>query len=925
MAEVANLRAVIDADTGGFTRGMRSVNSQLDDTARKMNGLDGSVAASSGKWKRWGGGVGKAALVGTAAVAGLGIAAGGVLAIGTYKAVQSASDLNETVSKTKVIFGKSAKDILSWSKTSAGALGQSQRQALDAASTFAVFGKSAGLSGKDLTGFSKELSGLSADLASFYNTDPEEAITAIGAALRGESEPIRRFGVLLDDASLRAEAFKQGIIASTKDALTPQQRALAAHALIMKQTKDAQGDFARTSGGLANQQRIFNAELENAKAAIGQSLLPLATAIMPKITAAIPAVVDGIKSLISAVQGIVGPFVQAQGGVAGFQTKAQTLFSQIRSAAVPVMEALGRTFAVVGQMAATVGPALGRYIGTVLQTIGRIAAVALPIIADGIEQIGPPLARIAARLLTFSTFMVRMFGTVLPPIIRTLAPVFSAVFSTIGAVLTAIAALLEGDFSGAWQAAVKAAQIWFVKLPGIILGILGDLVGMAAGKAAEIGRGIIQGIVSAIKAAPGAIKDALAGVLGGALDFAKGLLGIASPSKVFKDEVGKPIGQGIVAGFLNGTATLPSNISDTVSRALDAAKARVDAKRAPLQAAFQRMAQGIMRAFDAETAAGVKRIQDKLNAAQASVNMDFDAQINSRRKAGDELTPAEAALQAERSAYEQRERERAKAEAQDALARAQAEGNAEAILDAQRRIDQIAYDEKIAALEAQAAEERRLKDEATATDLAKLEEQRQARLAALQTQFGDEQLQYESHREVMRQKREDELARLEANLSRANGSVKSKQAELQRFLNNPDIRKAMANSGTNLGKAFADALEDSKGRVTEAVKALAKVVKDYLKLSSPSKLGPLSTLDTWWKAMPDTLVGSVDTSMIGQVAAGIAEPVLGGGAAPSAGGGVIVNVTVQGSVTAEQDLAETIRRELIKTGQRNGTIFGGLA
>lgn len=926
MAEVANLRAVIDADTGGFTRGMRSVNSQLDDTARRMNGLDGTIARSSNGWKRWGGGIGKAALIGTAAVAGLGIAAGGVLAIGAYKAVQSASDLNETISKTKVIFGNSAKDIMAWSKTSASAMGQSQRQALDAASQFAVFGKAAGLSGKDLTGFSKELSVLSADLASFYNTDPEEAITAIGAALRGESEPIRRFGVLLDDASLRAEAFKQGIIASTKDALTPQQKALAAHALIMKQTTDAQGDFARTSDGLANQQRIFNAELENAKAAIGASLLPLATALLPKITAAIPAVVSGIQTLVAAVQGIIGPFVQAQGGVAGFQARATTLFSQIRTAAVPIMDALGRAFAVVGQMAATIGPSLMRYLGTALQTIGRIAAAVLPILADGFEKIGPPLARIAARLLTFSTFMIRVFGTVLPPIIRALAPVFSAVFSTIGTVLNAIAALLEGDFSGAFRLAVSAVKTIMFGMPKFMAEALIKVAAIAVSKAAEIGQGIIQGIVSAIQAAPGAIKDALVGVLGSALDFAKGFLGIASPSKVFKDEVGKPIGQGIIAGFLDGTATLPSNISDTVTRALDQAKARVDAKRAPLQAAFQRMAQGIMRAFDAETAAGVKRIQEKLAGAAKDVNLDIDAKIAARTKSGNGLTPAEAALEAERAANDQRERERDKADAQAALAAAQAEGDAKAILDAQRRLDQIAYDEKIAALEKQAAEERRIKDEATAKDLSALETERESRLAALQRQYDDEQLQYESHREVLRQKREDELARLEASLSRANGSVAAKTKELQAFLNRPDIKKAMASSGTNLGKAFAEALEDTQGRVTSAVKALAKVVQDYLRLRSPAKVGPLASLDTWWTAMPETLIAGVDTSMIGQVAAGIAAPDGGApGGAPAGAAPTVINVTVQGNVTSERDLVDAIRSELLKTGQRNGTIFGGYA
>lgn len=211
------------------------------------------------------------------ATAGITIAAVGLFA---KDAIAAASDLGESLSKTGVIFGDTSQQIRAFADTAAASLGLSKRAALDAASTFATFGKSAGLTGNDLAQFSTQLTSLSADLASFYNSSPEQAITAIGAALRGESEPIRQFGVLLDDATLRQRAFALGLIDTTKNALTPQQKALAAQAEIMAQTSDAQGDFARTSEGLANQQRIMAAEFENARAALGEGLLPVATQIV---------------------------------------------------------------------------------------------------------------------------------------------------------------------------------------------------------------------------------------------------------------------------------------------------------------------------------------------------------------------------------------------------------------------------------------------------------------------------------------------------------------------------------------------------------------------------------------------------------------------------------------------------------------------
>lgn len=191
--------------------------------------------------------------------------------------VASASDLAETASKATQIFGeKQAHSLEKWADAADKAIGQSKQTALDGAATFGVFGKSAGLAGQDLVDFAQQNVDLAADMASFANTSPEEAIVAISSALRGEQEPIRQYGVLLDDATLRQQAMKMGLIKTTKDALTPQQKVLAAHAQILKQTSDQQGDFERTSSGLANQQRILSAEFANTKAEIGQRLLPVA-------------------------------------------------------------------------------------------------------------------------------------------------------------------------------------------------------------------------------------------------------------------------------------------------------------------------------------------------------------------------------------------------------------------------------------------------------------------------------------------------------------------------------------------------------------------------------------------------------------------------------------------------------------------------
>lgn len=189
-------------------------------------------------------------------------------------AINTASDLNEEISKGQVIFGSAAEDIRSFSKTSVESLGLSEVAAMTAAGQFGNLFKTMGMGESEVSRMSQKMTGLAADLGSFHNTTTEDAITAIGAALRGESEPIRRYGVLLDDATLKAEALAKGLYDGT-GSLKPATRALAAYSVILKQTGDAQGDFARTSDGLAGQKKILKANIENLSMEIGQKFLPV--------------------------------------------------------------------------------------------------------------------------------------------------------------------------------------------------------------------------------------------------------------------------------------------------------------------------------------------------------------------------------------------------------------------------------------------------------------------------------------------------------------------------------------------------------------------------------------------------------------------------------------------------------------------------
>jgi hypothetical protein len=363
-----------------------SILADVDDLNKKLKAANTDVDTSSNKLSEFGK---KAGLALTAAAAAAGAFA---IKIG-IDAVKAASNLNETISKVGVLFGKTSKEIEKFAEGAASSLGQTKQQALDAAATFATFGKAAGLSGQDLSKFSIDFVKLSSDLASFNNTSPEQAINAIGSALRGEAEPLRAYGVLLDDASLRQEALALGIVNTTKNALTPQQKVLAAQALIFRQTGAAQGDFERTSDGLANRTRILTAELENAKTTIGDALLPVVLEIAKffseKVIPIVQSVANAFKGSSNETNNFADTLSVMAGTIAGFVVPIfnglRSAFDRIRSAIMDNRDEFESFFEVLKAAA----PIIGNVIGKALEVVGGIASVVLRVISNVIGAIKP--------------------------------------------------------------------------------------------------------------------------------------------------------------------------------------------------------------------------------------------------------------------------------------------------------------------------------------------------------------------------------------------------------------------------------------------------------------------------------------------------------------------------------------------------------
>jgi len=254
---------------------------EFDRLNKQVTGLQGSTGGLGGKLKTLDAGLQKLTGVSLTAGGAIGIASMAVKKMYEYSqvAIKASSDLAETESKVGVVFGDQADAMLRWGESAAEAMGMSSNEALAAAGTYGNLFRAMGI-GVDVSAeMSQNLVQLASDLASFNNMNPDEVLDKLRAGLSGEVEPLRSLGVNLNQALIQQEALNLGIWDGV-GAINAAQKAQASYSLILKQTTLAQGDFERTSEGLANQQRILDAAQEDLAATIGEYLLPTQTALV---------------------------------------------------------------------------------------------------------------------------------------------------------------------------------------------------------------------------------------------------------------------------------------------------------------------------------------------------------------------------------------------------------------------------------------------------------------------------------------------------------------------------------------------------------------------------------------------------------------------------------------------------------------------
>ena len=190
--------------------------------------------------------------------------------------IDSASDLNETVQKTDETFKSNAATVKEWANTSITNMGLSKQTALDTAALYGDMGTGMGLSTDRAAEMSMTLTQLSADMASFKNVSQETTSNALKSVFTGETETLKNLGVVMTQENLQEFAKKSGIKKKFKD-LTQNEKIEIRYNYVMANTKNSQGDFLRTLGGFANQQRVGEELKKEYQQRLGDVMLPTFT------------------------------------------------------------------------------------------------------------------------------------------------------------------------------------------------------------------------------------------------------------------------------------------------------------------------------------------------------------------------------------------------------------------------------------------------------------------------------------------------------------------------------------------------------------------------------------------------------------------------------------------------------------------------
>ena len=483
-----------------------------------------------------------------ATAAGFGLGTTLIQGVGQLKAaftgaISAASDLNESMSKAHVVFGNYSGDIDAFAATSARSFGISKQAAYEATGTFGNLFTAMGIGQKPAADLSVNLVKLGADLASFNNLSPQEVLEKLRSGLVGEVEPLRSLGIQLSQTVVEAKATELGF-QKVNGQFEASALVQARYQLILEQTTTAQGDFARTSDGLANQQRILKAEMTDLAAKVGTVLLPVLTTVAGFLSGTL---IPGIESFGGYLADNKGLLIAFGAAITLVLLPALTAASivlagfvaELLIAAAPVVALTVAIFA-----AYEAGKLLG-------ENWDSIAAKAQDI-AAAFVNVGQAAAAGLVDGFNAAKDAVSSFISELPTIIEEGAQNAGDWMLDIGRQV--MSGMVDGLEDGA-----DAAVSWVGRLPNRLEQGARD----AGNWFYDIGRDAIQGFVDGMESKASDAVDWVTGLPGKFIDAIQSAADGHSPWGIME-----PVGEDMVAGIQAGADAAMPSLASNVGQAV---------------------------------------------------------------------------------------------------------------------------------------------------------------------------------------------------------------------------------------------------------------------------------------------------------------------------------------------------------------------
>lgn len=408
----------IVADIDEAVKGVETVGKETRSMKDKMVGIGKGVAAA----------------LGTAAVVEFG-----------KQSITAASDAQQSFGAMESTFGDFTGQMEEFGKSSAENLGISNQEFNQMAATMGSLLKNTGMPMEQVADNTEVLTTRAADLAATFGTDVTQAVDAMSSAFKGEYDPLEAFGISLKASDVNARALAEGYVDASGE-VTDAGKAIAAQEMILEQSADKAGTFAKESGTLAGQSQIMQARFKDLQATIGTALLPVMTKLMEllkplmgfiqqntswlvPLTAAIGGLVLGVKAwnaaqlllnhsllsnpifqVIAAVGALAAGIIWAYNNVGWFKDAVDamakgvvTAFNWVKDTAVTVFEWIKKNWPLL--LAILTGP-FGIAVGIIIKNWDTIKEAALKVF-DWLKRNWPLLLAIITGPFGTAVYLIQ--------------------------------------------------------------------------------------------------------------------------------------------------------------------------------------------------------------------------------------------------------------------------------------------------------------------------------------------------------------------------------------------------------------------------------------------------------------------------------------------------------------------------------------